>query len=290
MRYTYMCASDFTRSFSRTIALARLYSDLGLEIGHAGDACLSEERKAEQLSRPSEFSEIYSMDRARVAHIFFFLSLSRGLSRGGFHFRRREIGTRRKARASSTTFIDRCSRELARWNWNCIARDVKLSSLTILREKRDAWGKFATEKKVSATGWNVDIVSNFSYRNHRIEHYIGITYIVSDLQEYRRARRRASIPTRLCRQDYAHGPGNVPRRYFALSAYRWFPELAASRKASLRTRESNRLIVLNNNKFTFANEGERNRTICLRSRYRLRCYCTHAWLIVGVNNNQLCKN
>lgn len=39
-----------------------------LEIGHARDACLSEERKAEQLSRPSEFFEIYSAIRAR----FFF--------------------------------------------------------------------------------------------------------------------------------------------------------------------------------------------------------------------------
>lgn len=42
-----------------------------LEIGHAGDACLSEERKAEQLSRPSEFSEIYSAIRASP---FFFSS------------------------------------------------------------------------------------------------------------------------------------------------------------------------------------------------------------------------
>ena len=72
---------------------------------------------------------------------------------------------------------------------------------------------------------------------------ICITYIVSSLPRYRPAHRTASIPIRPCPRDCAHGPGNAPRRCFALSAYRLSPELAASRKASLWTGESNRRVV-----------------------------------------------
>lgn len=73
---------------------------------------------------------------------------------------------------------------------------------------------------------------------------ICITYIVSSLPRYRPARRTASIPIRPCPRDCARGPGNAPRRCFALSACRLSPELAASRKASLGTRESNWRVAL----------------------------------------------
>lgn len=88
-------------------------------------------------------------------------------------------------------------------------------------------------------------VSSFRRDGRRAVHGPGtrITYIVSGPPKYRPVRRTASIPIRPCLRDCAREPGSAPRRCSALSACRLFPEPAASRKASLRNRESNRQIV-----------------------------------------------
>lgn len=190
-------ASDFTRSFSRTMLLARLYNDLGF-----GNR--SRERRVSFRGAKSgtTFRDRQSFPRfiARATRAFFFssLSLSPALSR---KIPFSTSGNWNKTESSGV--IDNAY-------WSMLARTCpmklklpsercKLSSSTILgRPEADSRRH---EKKVSI-GWNVAFVSNFSLpESSRILHQSHLHCFRSPKVSTSTSQSidsHSSLPARLC--------------------------------------------------------------------------------------------
>lgn len=224
-------------------------------------SCLSKRRNYSRTrcgaAIPRLFPEIYVEHRARLAHF----SLSRSLlpilpppstiphpalvlsSRGAFRFRRRELV---RPTGLGSSWIRGWSIDEARSNRAVASNDTRQPHRSFGKTgNREPETDFATEKEYRfarrrGAGDSKRLFGTVADRSGRMYY----TYIVSGLPRYRPARRTASTPIRPCPRDYAREPGNAPRRYSALSACRLPPELAASRKASLGTGESDRRVAL----------------------------------------------